>query len=663
MKSKRSISAVLAGMLLLPAMLSGAAAPKAAVPSEDEQAGARAELRRLLGADLLRGAAAPDLAQKLLENAQRHAANPALRYALLIGARDAAARSGELALATEAAQRVVDGFAVPDPLAFRADALLACAKGLSAPATHDQAARLALALAWAAIRDARHDLADRRLQFAEKSAAQGVSLGLPRRVARDREVLAGAKREAAIHQVALRTLKSAPDDPGAHLAVGRYLCFVKLDWPAGLAHLARGKDPLLRKLAEQDLKADQLSDGDLLLLADGWHAAADVLPSGPAQVAMRQRAASHYRTLLALWGANADRQLEQRRIEVRLAAAPSPEDGSAGAVARSPQVQEALRKAIAALYQQYNAKGHWEPDPNPNARWTKLGLYSRQEGGVSAVVVHALLLAGETPPLSPKLRATIDFLAGADLDGTYALSYRVQSLGPLSTPNSPARRVITQDVAKLVRGTMATGFYTYRCPPGPDAEEALGERLAGGDLSCTQHAWLALAEAGRRGISLPPRAWATIAGSLLRNQLEDGGWAYPQPANSPRDRSSASMTAAACTVLLLAQPHVGRPQQPALREAVLRGMAFLDESFQSTGGTDFGDPAVPQMAFRNGAYLLVTIQRLGHISGRTAFNQTDWYDAGCRWLISRQNADGSFGSGTPSDTALALIFLARGRAE
>ena len=55
-------------------------------------------------------------------------------------------------------------------------------------------------------------------------------------------------------EAAQAQLKAKPADASAHLALGRYLCLLKGDWEAGLPHLARGDNPELKALAEDDLK-------------------------------------------------------------------------------------------------------------------------------------------------------------------------------------------------------------------------------------------------------------------------------------------------------------------------------------------------------------------------------------------------------------------------
>ncbi|RPH41336.1 MAG: hypothetical protein EHM91_10235, partial [Planctomycetota bacterium] len=51
----------------------------------------------------------------------------------------------------------------------------------------------------------------------------------------------------------LETLKTAPEDPAACAALGRYLCLIKEDWDKGLPLLAKGPDGPLRRLSEMEL--------------------------------------------------------------------------------------------------------------------------------------------------------------------------------------------------------------------------------------------------------------------------------------------------------------------------------------------------------------------------------------------------------------------------
>jgi hypothetical protein len=91
----------------------------------------------------------------------------------------------------------------------------------------------------------------------------------------------------------LEKLKSTPDDPAANLAVGRFLCFTKGDWPRGLPLLAKGSDAALKAAAQADI-AEPSEASEQVLVADKWWDLATKEPSAPRKQQLRQRAAYWY---------------------------------------------------------------------------------------------------------------------------------------------------------------------------------------------------------------------------------------------------------------------------------------------------------------------------------------------------------------------------------
>jgi hypothetical protein len=71
-------------------------------------------------------------------------------------------------------------------------------------------------------------------------------------------------------QEAQATLKANPADAAAHLVLGRWHCLAKADWPQGLSHLAKGSDPALRALAEEELVSPPKEPEGQVKLADAW---------------------------------------------------------------------------------------------------------------------------------------------------------------------------------------------------------------------------------------------------------------------------------------------------------------------------------------------------------------------------------------------------------
>lgn len=50
-----------------------------------------------------------------------------------------------------------------------------------------------------------------------------------------------------------KVLEKTPDDPEACQSMGRYLCFIRADWDAGLQYLTKAKDKSLAELAQHEL--------------------------------------------------------------------------------------------------------------------------------------------------------------------------------------------------------------------------------------------------------------------------------------------------------------------------------------------------------------------------------------------------------------------------
>ncbi|MCE9606095.1 MAG: protein kinase [Planctomycetia bacterium] len=71
-------------------------------------------------------------------------------------------------------------------------------------------------------------------------------------------------------QEARTTLNFEPNDAAANLALGRYLCLVRGDWPAGLKNLSRSGDELLQTAATKELAAPLNADAQAELGEAWW---------------------------------------------------------------------------------------------------------------------------------------------------------------------------------------------------------------------------------------------------------------------------------------------------------------------------------------------------------------------------------------------------------
>jgi hypothetical protein len=256
-----------------------------------------------------------------------------------------------------------------------------------------------------------------------------------------------------------------------------------------------------------------------------------------------------------------------------------------------------------------------------------------QYGGLSSLVITALISAGEDPVKEPRLKQAIDAVAKLKMTGVYAASFRIQFL----TLVDPARyrAPIQADFNLITRGASPAGLFTY----------SLEKPATAGDLSCTQYAWIALAQGAKAGAKVPGRGWPTVAQTLVKTQRADGGWGYTTGTAAP----TISMTAAGTTILLLGRDQLSGNQKAAAEKAIERGLLWLDQNL---------DPKANRASTSMNAYTLLAVQRVGFLANRGEFAKIDWYADGCQAIIKRQGANGQIG--TVPDTAMHLLFLGRG---
>jgi hypothetical protein len=110
----------------------------------------------------------------------------------------------------------------------------------------------------------------------------------------------------------LKKLESDPDSAKDHLAVARWLCFVKGDWEAGVEHLAKSGSSKLARLAQKDLELDVQQQEDVLSLADDWY---DIGKNnkGTARRALLSRA-HHWYAVAKDLSSGLDREKARQRI-------------------------------------------------------------------------------------------------------------------------------------------------------------------------------------------------------------------------------------------------------------------------------------------------------------------------------------------------------------
>lgn len=213
------------------------------------------------------------LARKLLENGLATKNDPAARWVLLREARELAAQGGDAATALGAAAEAAKTFDV-DGLALKTAALTALARAAHAPEAAAALVSRFLDVVDEAVAADRYDAAAALASKAGTVAKQSQDPALAATVQDRAREVGEQQREYQGVMAAEKTLETRPDDPEAHLAIGRYLCFVKSDWSGGLPMLARAGDPALKAAVDVEL-ARPAETAEQVGAGDAWWEAAD----------------------------------------------------------------------------------------------------------------------------------------------------------------------------------------------------------------------------------------------------------------------------------------------------------------------------------------------------------------------------------------------------
>lgn len=185
------------------------------------------------------------LAKQLVSRGIETASDPGAQYVMLREARDIAAAAGDVETSMRACDELAKVFAV--------SAVAVKLAALSKVNAKDQeagraASRAYLALVSDAIRADDYDSAAAAAGKGDALAKSAQDPLLPPKFQELQKELAGLKSE--YQKVKADLDKAAPADAEA---VGRYLCFVRGAWDAGLLHLANGAKPPLKTAVDKDL--------------------------------------------------------------------------------------------------------------------------------------------------------------------------------------------------------------------------------------------------------------------------------------------------------------------------------------------------------------------------------------------------------------------------
>lgn len=278
-------------------------------------------------------------------------------------------------------------------------------------------------------------------------------------------------------------------------------------------------------------------------------------------------------------------------------------------------------------------------------------------GDVTALATLALLNAGEDPE-SPWMRSSLDYIrAQMDVENltTYSAGLKIMVLAMADPEGRQYRRDVEKTVQWLVDQQSRSGGWSY------------GGGVNGGgkgDASNSQFAILGLHEASRMGIEIDQRVWERAQGFWKECFNEGGGFGYVP--GDPRVRSS--MTCAGISSWIIIEENLAD-----FRDLVDGGSAVccglenrlgpVEKSIKSLG-RNFGVRANNGVQY----YYLYALERAGRLSGQRFFGPHDWYRAGAKAIVSKQNkitgAWRGVGLGEKVEviaTSMALLFLSKGK--
>ncbi len=297
-------------------------------------------------------------------------------------------------------------------------------------------------------------------------------------------------------------------------------------------------------------------------------------------------------------------------------------------------VDRAVERGTRFLRRMQTAGGSWRETSN-------------KTGGETALATLALLQAGESPR-SRAIRSALAFLEQVRNRHTYVVGLKAMVF---AAADPQAYRDQIREAARwLAQAQTRSGLWGYQ----------LGDEAW--DHSNTQYALLGLHAAAEAGVRVPAGVWQRARAAVIRSQADDGGWRYRSTGES-----YGSMTAANVSNLVILGSTVALPVESGFENGrarrcgvyranrpLLEGFAWLSRHFAADEN--------PRRGASFQFYWLYAVERAGILSGRQYFGRHDWYRAGVRELVRRQNGDGSWGSRSArlTDTAFAVLFLAKG---
>jgi len=243
---------------------------RASVPDASQQKEAEKLVRDLFKEQYAKKAPADRriLAKSLLQQAVQTPEDTTALWVLYREAQDAAVQACDVGLIVSVIDLAARRFDI-DPLSMKSSALSAAGKAAKAVEEFVALCQALDKLIEELMAEDLYDSAEKTAALFLQTARKANDPKLVGRASTRAKDIAEFRAKFQSMKTVLGTLARTPDDAGANLDMGQFLCFMKGNWDLGLRFLLKGSDPGLKSLAERE-QAVPLKPADLIVLGDGW---------------------------------------------------------------------------------------------------------------------------------------------------------------------------------------------------------------------------------------------------------------------------------------------------------------------------------------------------------------------------------------------------------
>ncbi|MDZ4851712.1 MAG: DUF4159 domain-containing protein [Pirellulaceae bacterium] len=320
-----------------------------------------------------------------------------------------------------------------------------------------------------------------------------------------------------------------------------------------------------------------------------------------------------------------------------------------------PVTAEAVERTIDRAIDFLRQSQQQNNSPN-SGRWDGAESYGSAQ---TALVVLALLNCGLSPD-EPTVAEGLSYIQSHAPTKTYETALQIMAYCA-ANPNRYARQ-IRNNVEWLEKAQVTSG----------KGKGGWGYEGKGGqtDPSNAQFAVLALWDAQRSNIvqshdamKLAAEYWNVRQKNGAGN-FNRGAWSYNG------SDFSGSMTCAGIASMIMAEDALQIADVDVTQQGIQccveeprESLADLGVAWLQRNYTIDNNPGTGAWWF----YYLYGLERVGRLTGKRFYGEHDWYREGCQLLVARQDRlrgfipEGQGNTGEVTSTALALLFLSKGR--